>query len=481
MRLASKIFLASTLVILVLVGVAAWSLRAVDRLVSVNREISTRTIPALRIEASLRESLLALVRLETRYLVLRDQTYVSLWGERAARIGTDFEFLERFLATEDERARLGDVKLAFAEYGAAVGTERELVWRGETVRATQVSETVARRAFDRVEAALERLGEGTQAALEHARHEAARLEERTWTMVVGALIAAVSAALAGTAAIAVRGTRALRRLRAATASVAEGSFREPVPIETRDEIGDLARSFNSMAVRLHEAETMKEEFYSTISHELRSPLTAVREGAHLLREGVPGPLTPKQARLVAIIEQSTERLLRLVNQVLDLARLQGGVLPLQRFWLDLDRAAGRAIEELRVLADERGVGVSRERGPGTFGMFGDEDRIVQVLVNLISNGIRFTPTGGAVRVRLVDAGAEVEVHVEDTGAGIPATELPFVFDRFRQAHRGRGGAGLGLAIVQAMVDAHGGQVTVDSQEGKGTRFTVVLPRKGSEP
>jgi two-component system phosphate regulon sensor histidine kinase PhoR len=113
-------------------------------------------------------------------------------------------------------------------------------------------------------------------------------------------------------------------------------------------------------------------------------------------------------------------------------------------------------------------------------MVGDEDRIVQVLINLISNGIRFTPTEGTVTVRLVDAGPEIEIHVEDTGMGIPAEALPHVFERFHQAHRGRGGAGLGLAIVRAMVTAHGGRVVVESQEGKGTRFTVILPRKGAE-
>jgi signal transduction histidine kinase len=266
----------------------------------------------------------------------------------------------------------------------------------------------------------------------------------------------------------------------ATAAIGEGRFEHPVPIESADEIADLARSFNSMAARLHEVETMKEDLYSTVSHELRSPLTSVREAAHLLHEGVPGPMTAKQARLVLIIEHSTDRLLRLVNQVLDLARLRVGLLPLERRWFDLDRAAARAVDELRLQADERGIALVRETSPGTFGMFGDEDRLVQVMINLISNGIRFTPTEGTVTVHLIDIGPEIEIQVEDTGCGIPAEELQFVFDRFRQAHSGRGGAGLGLAIVRAMVEAHGGRVSVESHEGKGSRFTVVLPRRGAE-
>ena len=480
MRLASKIFLASSLVILVLVGVAAWSLLAVDRLVSVSREITTQTMPALRLQAALRDSMLTLVRLEARSLLLRDPTYDALWDERADHTRNALEQLARYLSSDGEREHLEETQLAFAEYRAAVHSERALLGRGYLANATQLSETSARAAAERVDAGLNRLGEATQAALEHSKAEAAELGARTWTTVVVALIVAVVAALASAAFIAVRITRSVRRLLVATAAIGEGRFEHPVPIESADEIADLARSFNSMAARLHEVETMKEDLYSTVSHELRSPLTSVREAAHLLHEGVPGPMTAKQARLVLIIEHSTDRLLRLVNQVLDLARLRVGLLPLERRWFDLDRAAARAVDELRLQADERGIALVRETSPGTFGMFGDEDRLVQVMINLISNGIRFTPTEGTVTVHLIDIGPEIEIQVADTGCGIPAEELPFVFDRFRQAHRGRGGAGLGLALVRAMVQAHGGRVSVESHEGKGSRFTVVLPRRGAE-
>jgi signal transduction histidine kinase len=262
--------------------------------------------------------------------------------------------------------------------------------------------------------------------------------------------------------------------------LAEGSFREPVPVESDDEIADLARSFNDMAARLREVDGMKEQFYATVSHELRSPLTSVREAAHLLQDGVPGPLNAKQQRLITIIHGSTDRLLRLVNQVLDLSRLSVGALPLERRWFNLQRAAARAVEELRVQADERGISLGYEVGPGAFELFGDEDRITQVVVNLVSNALRFTPAGGNVNVRLTDAGSELEIHVEDTGVGIRSDALPFVFERFRQAHTGRGGTGLGLAIVRAMVEAHGGRAMVESQEGKGSRFTILLPRKGPE-
>jgi signal transduction histidine kinase len=203
----------------------------------------------------------------------------------------------------------------------------------------------------------------------------------------------------------------------------------------------------------------------------------VREAAHLLRDGVPGSLNAKQARLVTVIGNSTDRLLRLVNQMLELSRLRAGVLPLARERVDVARVVGRAVEELRPQAEEGGVALTRERVGDQFEVRGDEDRLAQVVVNLVANAVRFTPRGGRVTVRLIDAGPEIEIQVEDTGVGIPAAALPRIFDSWRQAHIDRGGTGLGLAVVRGVVLAHGGRVTAESQEGKGSRFTVLLPRE----
>src|SRR5216117_816536 len=147
----------------------------------------------------------------------------------------------------------------------------------------------------------------THARVLTAQAEAARLEVRTWAAVLVALGAAVGLALLGTAVIAQRMTRSLDLLSSATAEVAAGAFHEPIVVESRDEIAALARSFNSMASQLREVEEMKTEFFATVSHELRSPLTSIRGAADLVHEGIPGPLTPRQARLIDIISQSSER------------------------------------------------------------------------------------------------------------------------------------------------------------------------------
>jgi two-component system sensor histidine kinase GlrK len=477
MRLAPKIFLASSLVIVVLLGVGALSLRAVGHLVSVNAAITTRSVPAVRRTAAAHDAMLSLARLEARFLLLGDGAFAGLWTERAARVQEELDRLADFLTTPREVELLRSIQRTFAEYRDVVAQEQALVLRGEHGRARALAESTARGPRERVEADLDALSEATHTAALTAQADAAQLEARTWAGVLIALFAALALALLSTALIAVRLTRSLRGLSTATAAVAAGSFREPLRIEGNDEVAELARSFNAMAQRLRELDELKQAFLATVSHELRSPLTSMREAAHLLRDRVGGELNERQARMVEIIGASCERLLRLVNQVLDLSRLRAGVLTLDRRSVDLDKIVARAVDEMRPQAEEAGLTLTLERRGSDFIVEGDEDRLVQVLVNLVANAVRFTMRRGRVAVRVYDAGREVEVQVEDTGVGIPAAALPHIFDTWQQAHQQRGGTGLGLAIVRGIVEAHRGRVTVESQEGKGTRFSVLLPRR----
>lgn len=480
MRLATKIFLTSALVIVALAVVGILSLGAIGRLVSVNREITTQTVPALRLATAARDAMSVLARMEARLVVMRDVRYARGWNERAAALDDDLRRLRDMVKTEREREALAAATTGFVEYRAIVERTQAELARPDPPTSAPPDPPSGEAVAERVEAHLEKLVEAIHARMVAAQAEAKRLEDRTWASVLAATGSAVVLALLGTGFVALRVTRSLRALSAATGAVAAGALRAPIPVGGRDEIGELARAFEAMAAQLRQMDEMKDEFFAKMSHELRSPLTSVREASQLLRDEVPGPLNPKQVRLVDIIGRSSDRLLRLVNQILEMSRLRAGVLPLNRAPLDLDRVVGRALEEMRPQAEEAGVALDRERVGRRFTYLGDEDRLVQVVVNLVANAIRFTPRGGRIAVRLVDAGAELELAVEDTGAGIPERDLPHIFDSYRQAHTGRGGTGLGLAIVRGVVEAHGGRVTVESREGKGSRFTVLLPRALSE-
>ena len=378
--------------------------------------------------------------------------------------------------SEREAFYLHEASAAFEGYRRVVAEEQALLQRGERARALRLTDTDARVLAEDVQENLDGLMAATHTRVLAAQAEAARLEARTWTAVLIALGAAVGLALLGTAVVAQRMTRSLALLSSATAEVAAGAFREPIAIESRDEIGALARSFNSMASQLHQMEETKREFFATVSHELRSPLTSIRGAVDLLHDGAPGTLTERQQRLTDIIGQSSERLLGLVNQILEMSRLRAGLVELDRKPLNLAWLVDRVVDELHPRAEEADVTLERERVGANFTYLGDEERLHQLVVNLGANAIRFTPRGGRVVVRVIDVGPEIELQVEDTGVGIPADALPHIFDPYRQAHRERGGTGLGLAIVSGIVAAHGGRVTAESREGKGSRFTVLLPR-----
>ncbi|MGH7304227.1 MAG: sensor histidine kinase [Candidatus Rokuibacteriota bacterium] len=476
MRLASKIFLTSALVIVVLAAVAAMSLRAIDRLASANRDIVTRTVPALRLTAAAREAIEPLMRLEAHAVAFGDSRYTTAWTERAAQVADDLERLGEYAQSNWEKQYLREASAAFDGYRRTVAEERALVQMGDHRGAVRLADVEARLLAERVEERLGALMSATHTRVLGVEADAARVEERTWTWVLIALGAAVGLALLGAAFLAHRMTRSLDALSLAAAGVASGKFREPIAVTSRDEISSLARSFNSMVGQLRRIEETRREFFATVSHELRSPLTSIRGAAELLREGVPGPLTDKQKRLTDIVSVSSGRLLRLVNQILEMSRLQAGLVELERSTLDLAGVVERAVEELHPLASEAGVSLECERIGGSFTYCGDVERLHQVLVNLGANSIRFTQPGGRVVARVIDAGPEFELQMEDTGVGIPADALPHIFDAYRQAHRERGGTGLGLAIVRGITEAHGGRVTVESREGKGSRFTVLLPR-----
>ena len=465
MRLSHKVFVTTALLILALAGVGTWSLLAISRLVDVNRAIATQSVPALRMGTSLREQLTGLTRTEENASPRAAEGAQKAWNDRASRMAKDFSLLRAFLGTEEERSQHQEAMVAFTTY-------RRLAGMGPGLSAER------RFASDRTGAHLDRLLGATYGALEDAQLEARELEAHTWNMVFWALLASLTAALTTAGFLTAHLTRSLRRLSVATGQLADGVFTQPLPVTSRDEIGGLARSFNRMAERLREVDHLKEELFSHISHELRTPLTSVKEATHLLLDRVPGPLTPKQGRLVEIIAASSDRLLGLVSQVLELSRLRARVLPLERRLVDMEKVIVQALEELRPQIEEKNLAIGRTTSGSDFGVQGDEDRLLRVMVNLIGNAVKFTADRGAIMVGLTDRDGEIEVLVRDTGIGIPASEIARIFDPYQQAHRGRGGSGLGLAIVKGLVEAHGGRVGVESEEGQGSSFIVSLPRDG---
>jgi two-component system OmpR family sensor kinase len=276
-------------------------------------------------------------------------------------------------------------------------------------------------------------------------------------------------------------TRPLRRLeRGAQALARDHSVR--VEPEGPREVRAIATAFNQLAeeietssTELHEEERRKSRFVSDVSHELRTPLTAIRGAAETLLEG-DVPAEDEERFLRRIIGES-DRLARLASDLINLQRIEGatGELPLSR--VSLLQAARLAVESLEPLADDRGVRVVIQGDAPE--VLGERDRLQQVVANLVDNASRMTPRGGTVTVALASDGDRALLSVLDEGPGIPAEDIPRLFDRFYRAQlsrdRSTGGAGLGLAIVKAIVTAHAGELEVANRPEGGARFTVRLP------
>ena len=233
-----------------------------------------------------------------------------------------------------------------------------------------------------------------------------------------------------------------------------------------------------VSARRH-VDKLKEEFVATVSHELRTPLTSIRGALGMLVAGLAGELGADARSLLEIAHNSTERLVRLINDLLDIEKLESGRLSLRMEPLSLRQVLEQAVAQNAAYAREFGVSIEARLPPADAWVRGDPDRLAQVLANLLSNAVKHSPTGGVVELRAQRAGGMLEIGVRDHGAGIPEDFRSRVFERFSQADgsdvRRRGGTGLGLAITRSLVEQHGGTIGFETPEGGGTRFHVRLP------
>jgi signal transduction histidine kinase len=269
------------------------------------------------------------------------------------------------------------------------------------------------------------------------------------------------------------------------AAIASGDFSGHVDVTNRDELGALATNVNRMNDELsrlyRELETTsqhKSDFLANMSHELRTPMNAIIGFSQVLREGLVGDVNAKQAEYLDDILSSGNHLLALINDVLDLSKVEAGQVELQVAPFSLQDALERGVSMVREQATTEGVQVTLHRNGGLDVVSGDERRIRQVIFNLLSNAVKFTPEGGQVDVSAARVDGEMRVSVADSGPGIAAEDLDRIFGEFQQTEAGarqREGTGLGLALSKRFVEMHGGRIWCESEVGKGSTFEFTLP------
>ncbi|HEY6652308.1 MAG TPA: ATP-binding protein, partial [Actinomycetota bacterium] len=269
-------------------------------------------------------------------------------------------------------------------------------------------------------------------------------------------------------------TQPLRDMAAAARRLERGDYSTRVNVRSLDEVGQLAAAFNRMSAELEDLERSRRDLVANVSHELKTPIAAIRAHLENLADGV----EEADPRTLQVMLSQTERLSRLVDQLLDLSRLESGEVPFKREVVAIAPLVARVISEITIGRAISDITLEADV-PAGLAAEADPERIHQVLFNLVDNAVRFTPPGGEITITARSRDERVEVRVADTGVGIAAEHLPRVFERFYRVDASRsrddGGTGIGLAIARSIVEGHGGRIVAESDPGHGSAFTFDLP------
>ena len=461
-------------------SVVAWYSKQVVALI-VERDFESREV-----ERSLFDLLLSMDRNRKKYSLLGKPEYKTRFERDAEKFQKELDSLKTFDLSPPEKEAWKRLRSVFQGYlkedplspqGAPASSE------GLSDLPLEEVQGLLRLNQDRMDLRIEKIS---------------RLEEKTflWGLLWAGLSVLVAA---GSSLLLIRSiTKPINLLQKGTREIAEGRFSYRVDLNTRDELGDLAEAFNKMSTQLKELDDMKGEFMAMVSHELKTPLTSMKEAAELLREEAVGPLNRKQKNLLKINASGIQKLALFVDEILNITRMEGGLVPLYRTWFDFQDMLEEKLNTFRLLADKKQIRLKAAYTPDPFpSVFCDEERLKQVLANLLNNAIVFTPLGGEVFLQAEAVGSKLlpsharealrpdgprqwlKVRVYNTGEGIPREEAKRVFDKFYQvkknANRDSPGSGLGLTIAKYVVEAHGGVIWVEETRKPGATLVFVLP------
>jgi len=493
MRVATKVATGSGLLAALLIGVLVYFVFLVRQLVAVNRQLTEVQFRTTTVTLELLGQLDQLELDARKFFVTRDTRYADLVSDARTSFAKGLTELRQLAARGADADSIDRLDALWRAFALATVPRDQMAARLTTTSDAELLEVVA--------APLDGLHSQTWAVLNASRDRIARQVAATDEAGRDAVrfslaVAAVAPLLAALIVVlTVRSIREpLQRLTDGTRAVASGTFTYQLEATEGDEFAALAEDFNTMVRRLGELDAAKRGFVSHVSHELKTPLVAMQETNRLLLDGLPGPLTERQRRLVELNLQGSRRLSAMIANLLDLARLEAGVMSYDVRPHDVAALVRTATGEFEAMAAERGVGFVLDAPPEPVVADCDGDRLLQVLENLLDNAVKFSPSGASVTVAVrseallpADAPPDSDVapppyalvRIHDSGPGIPDREKSHVFEKFHQAAQGSrragAGVGLGLAISREIVRAHRGTTWVADNRPSGTIASVLVP------
>lgn len=474
-----RLVLTSLVIITVMGGVNLYALLQLRQLTSLSTEMATYHYPAVESAKRLLGSVYAQLNSEKKYAATKDDAFLTNFNEEVEEFRRTLQLLMG-RESSPQGAQL------LQETGRLLH-ERVVLFHNQ-IRQVNENSSISLQGYEnRRDALMDRMTSSIQSYVDlhearvsvgvsESRASAARAEAVTEQLVLVAL--AFGLGLAAIASYTI--LRPLRQLQGHIKQIGQGNFGTPLQIRAPAELKDLVDTVNWMGMKLQELDDMKAEFLAHVSHELRTPMASIQEGTHLLLDEIPGPLQQEQRTTLRIMADSSRRLIHLISTILDLSKMEAGMMEYRIIPVDLKRVADISINKVRLLADSKHVQLLMEHPDERIWVKADAPRIEQVLDNLLSNALKFSPEGGVVKMQMkADEQAGVlEVSVSDTGPGIAPGDLPHIFERFYQgrtkAKQSPAGSGLGLALAKRVVEAHGGRIWIESEVSKGTTVRFIL-------
>jgi signal transduction histidine kinase len=423
----------------------------------------------------------------TSALLVPDERTLDATLRQINQFGYDLDRLQ-FVA-RDEVELLGRVREDYDQFIKVVTRVVELIRAGRAAESRELQLAQAGPLADRLERLTNELVNKAEADMVASTDASQDTYVTSRWVVIGFAIGSIGLALVLGYAISWSLIGPVRQMDARFRDIASGDFSGHVQVSNRDEMGALAANLNRMNDelgrlyrQLEAASRHKSEFLANMSHELRTPLNAIIGFSEVLQERMFGELNDKQAEYMQDILSSGRHLLSLINDILDLSKIEAGRMELDLGTFSLPIALDSALTLVRERASRHGIGLTLTVDERLGEVTGDERKVKQILLNLLSNAVKFTPEGGRITLKAAPADGRVEISVTDTGIGIAPEDQDAIFEEFRQVGGDgtgtREGTGLGLTLTKKFVEMHGGRIWVNSQPGKGSTFTFTLPLAG---
>lgn len=463
--------------LILIAGVSFYTITQLNRVSHITHSIISVDNYLIEIQKRLADALLSEINYEKKYFIMQDAELYKGFLNATGDFEQNLDAAMLLADSSEVRDLLARIKQFHESYKTLFNEEVEYLKASKKAfkhRYAKEKENIVGSLMGELEA-LKALGQkNIFNKIKNLDETGARSSKVAFVMILASLSCGIVLAIYITRSI----TVPLSKMKKKTSEIASGIFEDNLNLPSPPEIGELASALNLMCRKLREVDKVKSDFFSLMSHELRTPLTSIKEGTNLLQEGLAGETTGQQKRLLAIIGEESNRLIELVNSLLDLSKMESGMLTYEFTMTDLSPLIQKVIFEVLPIAESKNVRFETNIEELSLIRM-DRERILQVLRNLVGNALKFTPNGGMITISARDVQKGVEVSVADTGPGIPEDHLDTIFDKFRQVGQLGAdklkGTGLGLAIARHIIDKHGGKIWIESIIGKGSTFFFILP------